>query len=263
MRGPIPDMARNASVTQFHTICEPEGESQSSSSNSPQRQDYEESDFYAENNDSQSSLGVVTTSQGISTSEQDCSPANRLPAEVLICTFSKLSHHNDLLNCMQVCKRWARNCVDLLWHRPACTSWNKHRDICRTLSLSQPYFAYRDFVKRLNLAALADHINDGSIFPLAVCNHVERLTLSNCDGLSDNGLMSLLHGSSKLLALDISGDSQITERSIEVLANNCRRLQGLNITGCVKISSASMMLVADKCRSLKRVRTQKIRGFRS
>lgn len=253
MRGPIPDM-NHITPTHFRGNPEAEKESYSSSSNSPQRQDYEESDFYAENNDSQSSLGATITFKDLSESEQSPSLANKLPAEVLISMFSKLSDPKDLLNCMRVSKKWARNSVDLLWHRPACTTWNKHGSICKTLSLSKPYFAYRDFIKRLNLTGLADEVNDGSVLPLSVCNRVERLTLTNCEGLSDNGLISLLTGSHHLLALDISGDSQITERSMEVLANNCQRLQGLNITGCNRISSASMMLVADKCRNIKRLK---------
>ncbi|KAI6246566.1 SCF E3 ubiquitin ligase complex F-box protein grrA [Erysiphe necator] len=253
MRGPIPDMDHSSS-THYRVGPELERESQSLSSNSPLHQDYEESDFYAEYNDSRSSLGATMTVNFKNDTEKQCSSANKLPAEVLISMFSKLSDPQDLLNCMRVSKKWARNCVDLLWHRPACTTWNKHSYICRTLSLSQPFFAYRDFIRRLNLAGIADGVNDGSVLPLAVCNRVERLTLTNCEGLSDNGLMSLLNGSSNLLALDISGDSQITERSMEVLANNCSRLQGLNITGCNRISSASMMLVAEKCRNIKRLK---------
>jgi F-box and leucine-rich repeat protein GRR1 len=232
---------------------DPDGDSQSSSSNSPARADFEESDFYGGNNDSQSSIGVPTFQDMAVSEELKIAPANRLPAEVLIGIFSKLSSPQDLLNCMCVSKRWARNSVDLLWHRPACTSWPKHGSICTTLSLPDPYFAYRDFIKRLNLASLADRVNDGSVVPLAVCTRVERLTLTNCDGLTDGGLTALLTGSSHLLALDISGDSQITEDSMVVLAENCRRLQGLNISNCIRISNESMIKVAENCKYIKRV----------
>jgi F-box and leucine-rich repeat protein GRR1 len=100
---------------------------------------------------------------------------------------------------------------------------------------------------------LADRVNDGSVAPLSVCTRVERLTLTNCDGLTDNGLMGLITGSSHLLALDISGDRQITELSMFALAENCRRLQGLNISGCKKISNDSMIQVAKNCKYIKRV----------
>lgn len=242
----------NPTATYRAATDEEEG-SQSSSSNSPTVVDYEESDFFTGNNDSQSSIGVPTF-QDMAVTEESCTPPiNRLPAEVLINVFSKLNSPVDLLNCMCVSKRWARNSVDLLWHRPACTTWPKHGAICRTLSLQDPYFAYRDFIKRLNLATLADRVNDGSVLPLSVCTRVERLTLTNCEGLTDHGLIGLVTDNSHLLALDISGDLQITEGAIYVLAEHCRRLQGLNISGCIRISNEAMIKVAENCRYIKRV----------
>jgi F-box and leucine-rich repeat protein GRR1 len=239
----------------YRPVNEEEEEgSQSSSSNSPTVVDYEESDFFAGNNDSQSSIGMPTL-QDMVVSEEIClPPINRLPAEVLIHIFSKLSSPTDLLRCMLVCKRWARNSVDQLWHRPACTTWPKHGAICRTLSLPNPYFAYRDFIRRLNLASLSDRVNDGSVLPLAVCTRVERLTLTNCEGLTDHGLTELIKDNSHLLALDISGDTQITERSVNLLAEHCRRLQGLNVSGCSRISNEAMTNIAENCKYIKRVR---------
>ena len=251
MRGPVPTMAPIS--TSYRAIVEQEGDSQSSSSNSPARQDYDESDFYAGNNDSQSSIGVPTF-RDMAVSGEVCEPpANRLPAEVLIGIFSKLSTPAELFNAMLVSKRWARNCVDLLWHRPTCTTWPKLANISTTLSNTDPTFTYRDFVKRLNLAALAEGINDGSVVQLSVCSRVERLTLTSCQGLTDTGLIGLLTDSINLLALDISGDTQITSESMMVLADNCKRLQGLNISGCLKITTESMIAVAKSCRHIKRV----------
>ncbi|KAL5354836.1 SCF ubiquitin ligase complex subunit [Pseudogymnoascus australis] len=234
---------------------EQEEDSHSSSSNSPTRADYEEFDFYMNVNDSESSIGIPTSDAAAAQDEYQCQPPiQRLPAEILINTFSKLGTATDLLNCMLTCKAWARNAVDLLWLRPACSTWPKHSVICRTLNLPNPYFAYRDFVKRLNLATLADSVNDGSVTPLQVCTQVERLTLTNCHGLTDQGLISLITDNRRLLALDISGDSNITEASINLLAQNCRLLQGLNISGCTKISNESLINVAERCKKIKRLK---------
>ena len=253
MRGPPMSMSPIDPRAPYRPLPDQDEDSHSSSSNSPARADYEESDFFAGNNDSQSSIGVPTF-QDMAVSEEICqSPITTLPAEVLIGIFSKLNHPGDLFNCMLVSKRWARNCVDLLWHRPACTTWPKHGAICRTLSLQDPYFAYRDFVKRLNLAALADRVNDGSVLPLSICTRVERLTLTNCEGLTDSGLIGLISDNIHLLALDISGVKEITEGSIYAVAENCHRLQGLNISGCTKISDESMIKVAENCKYIKRV----------
>ncbi|KAF3760354.1 hypothetical protein M406DRAFT_297121 [Cryphonectria parasitica EP155] len=215
----------------------------------------EESDFYLNGNDSESSLGVPNLQDMQVTDEYEClPPVQRLPNEILICIFSKLSASSDLLNIMLTCKRWSRNAVDLLWHRPACTTWKKYEMVCNTLGREQPYYGYADFVKRLNLAQLSDQVNDGSVTPLAVCNRVERLTLTGCKGLADTGLIALATNSSHLMALDISGDQQITEESIKVIAEHCRRLQGLNISSCVRIASESLVLLAESCKLLKRLK---------
>ncbi|KAI5865275.1 RNI-like protein [Durotheca rogersii] len=227
----------------------------SSSTNSPVPADNEESDFFQVANDSQSSLGVVPNLQDMQVADPECLPTvSALPSEILISIFSRISGPNELLNCMLTCKRWARNVVEILWHRPTCTSWERHSSICTTLSLERPYFTYTDFVKRLNLAALAEEVSDGSVLPLSVCTRVERLTLTNCQGLTDNGLIPLVKSNQHLLALDISGDINITEMSIIAIAENCHRLQGLNVSNCKQISNESMVQLAESCRYIKRLK---------
>lgn len=228
-------------------------DSRSSSSSSPVPADNEESDFFLGANDSQSSLGVPNLQDMQVTDDECVPPVNRLPNEILIAIFVRLASQSDLLHVMLTCKRWARNAVDILWHRPACTSWPKHKSICQTLGFETPYFSYRDFIKRLNLASLADKVNDGSVMPLAVCTRVERLTLTGCKGLTDTGLIALVQNNSYLLALDISADTQITENSIYAIAEHCKRLQGLNVSTCTKISNESMIKLAQSCKYIKRV----------
>ncbi|KAF5018819.1 hypothetical protein F66182_9182 [Fusarium sp. NRRL 66182] len=232
---------------------EQEDSRSSSSSTSPAPADNEESDFFLGANDSQSSIGVPNF-QDMQVEDSCQPPVNRLPNEILISVFAKLSSTSDLFHCMLVCKRWARNTVDQLWHRPACTNWKNHSSICQTLQLEHPSFRYRDFIKRLNLAALADKVNDGSVMPLSVCTRVERLTLTNCRNLTDSGLIALVENSNSLLALDISNDKNITEQSINAIAEHCNRLQGLNISGCESISNESMISLAQSCRYIKRLK---------
>ena len=246
---PINAMASRSTTT---LSDEPEDSRSSSSTASPVPADNEESDFFLGANDSESSLGVPNF-QDMQVDDTCWPPINRLPNEILISIFAKLGGPSDLYHSMLVCKRWARNAVDLLWHRPACTNWRNHSSICQTLGLESPFFSYRDFIKRLNLAALADKVNDGSVLPLAACTRVERLTLTNCRGLTDSGLIALVENSPSLLALDISSDKNITESSINAISENCKRLQGLNISGCDNISNESMVNLAENCRYIKRV----------
>ncbi|KAK0720259.1 hypothetical protein B0H67DRAFT_483629 [Lasiosphaeris hirsuta] len=252
---------RGGPVVQEEVEVDPENGAQAqedsrstSSTSSPVPADNEESDFFLGANDSQSSLGVPNL-QDMQVIDDEClPPINRLPNEILIAIFVKLNSASDILHVMLTCKRWARNAVDILWHRPACTSWSKHASICQTLGFESPYFSYRDFIKRLNLASLADKVNDGSVMPLASCTRVERLTLTGCRGLTDSGLIALIENNTHLLALDISLDVQITEASINAIADNCRRLQGLNVSNCTRISNESMIKLAQSCKYLKRLK---------
>ncbi|KAL2146635.1 hypothetical protein VTI28DRAFT_3134 [Corynascus sepedonium] len=240
------------------------GSRTSSSSSSPAPPDHEESDFFLAGNDSQSSLGVPNF-QDMQVIDDEClPPVHRLPNEILIAVFAKLSSSSDLLHVMLTCKRWARNAVDILWHRPSCSTWEKYQIICQTLSLEHPYFSYRDFVRRLNLAALANKVNDGSVQPLAECTRVERLTLTGCSNLTDSGLIALVKNNSHLYSLDVSSPSttapgpvmrdHITEASIDAITENCPRLQGLNISGCQRVSNVSLVRLAQRCRYLKRLK---------
>ncbi|KAI0376355.1 RNI-like protein [Hypomontagnella monticulosa] len=239
----------------------------SSSTNSPVPADNEESDFFHVANDSQSSLGVVPNLQDMQVNDSECLPTvAALPSEILISIFSRINSPSELLNCMLTCKRWARNVVEILWHRPTCTSWSKYEAICATLREEKPnYFTYADFVRRLNLAALHAKLNNGSVLQLAVCTRVERLTLTNCAGLTDVGLVPLVRSNKHLLALDVSGLVNISGDSILAVSQNCERLQGLNVSNCKEIdtdrelaeknrTTPAMVELAEKCRHIKRLK---------
>lgn len=265
--GPSPDSAAPDTVMESTY----QDSRSSSSASSPAPADNEESDFYLAGNDSESSLSIpniqtmhVTEGAAAAAAAQDdaffdLAPIHRLPNEILISIFAKLEKPGEVLQCMLTCKRWARNAVEMLWHRPLCSSWNNFQIICRAIHADSkgapPFFAYHEFIKRLNLAALAADLNDGSVMPLSVCNRVERLTLTNCRSLHDGGIMGLVENNSSLLALDISGASQITEKTILAIAENCKRLQGLNISQCHMVSNESMIELAQSCRYIKRVST--------
>ncbi|KAI0145103.1 RNI-like protein [Xylariaceae sp. FL1272] len=247
----------NNNATAATEIADDRDSRSSSSTNSPIPIENEESDFYAAANDSQSSIGVGIEPglQDMQVNDQQCLPiVHTLPSEILISIFARINEPHHLRNCMLTCKRWARNVVEILWHRPLCSSWDRHAAICRTLASDRPFFTYADFVKRLNLASLAAEVNDGSVIPLSVLTRVERLTLTNCADMTDLGLQPLVQNSPHLLALDISGDRNITEVSINTIADHCRKLQGLNVSGCKQISNDSLVRLGENCRYIKRLK---------
>ncbi|OQO03315.1 hypothetical protein B0A48_11571 [Cryoendolithus antarcticus] len=238
--------------------------SNSSSSTSPERTPDDDGDsFMLQANDSQSSLGIEVSAESISEDdshrreyEERCrvSPVHRLPAELLISVFSRLSSTKDLLTCMLVSQDWARNSVGLLWHRPAMGKWEGIHNVVQSLRKSDKAFAYPDLVKRLNMSTLASQVSDGTLIGMTDCKRVERLTLTNCTKLTDISLVPLIEGNRSLLALDITGLDQVTDKTMVVVADNCLRLQGLNVTNCKKLTDPSIMAIAQNCRHLKRLK---------
>ncbi|KIV78853.1 hypothetical protein PV11_06462 [Exophiala sideris] len=232
-----------------------------SSDSSPGPGDDEDTDYFmAHANDSQSSIGAITA---IRDCDDDIdleqvhrlSPISKLPPEILIAIFAKLTSTADLRSCMLVSYHWALYAVGILWHRPLCNKWSNLLNVVAALGRGEKsYFPYHEMVKRLNLSAIADKINDGTVQPFMNCKGVERLTLTNCSKLTDFGVAGLVDGSRKLQALDVTDLDALTDRTLHVVADNCAKLQGLNITNCVNITDDSLVEIAAHCRQLKRLK---------
>ena len=254
-----PNMSRSRRMQRMSS----DSNSSSSSSTSPERGLDEDNDsFMLQSNDSQSSLGLdISPDNSHDASarreyEERCraSPVHRLPAELLISIFSRLSAPSDLQTCMLVSKEWARNAVGLLWHRPAMNKWVCIHSVVQSIRRSNKFFAYQDLVKRLNMSTLANQVSDGTLVGMAECKRIERLTLTNCTKLTDMSIQPLVDGNRSLLALDVTGLDQLTDRTMITVADNCLRLQGLNVTGCKKLTDASISAIAKTCRHLKRLK---------
>jgi F-box and leucine-rich repeat protein GRR1 len=227
------------------------------SASSPERTLDDDTDFFmAQANDSQSSIGVTNLremSMSIDLEQQHrLSPISRLPPELLISIFAKLSSTADLRSCMLVSYNWATHCVGVLWHRPQCNDWKNVVNITSSLS-KNPFFPYHEMVRRLNLATLHEKVNDGSIQPFMQCKRIERLTLTNCSKLTDSGVSGLVEGNKHLQALDVTDIRSLTDHTLLTVAGHCPRLQGLNLTNCSRITDESLVAVAENCRQIKRV----------
>ncbi|EEP77197.1 conserved hypothetical protein [Uncinocarpus reesii 1704] len=230
--------------------------SESSSSTSPERPVDDDTDFFIQANDSQSSVGVGTLRDFQVDAEQGATlpPIYRLPPELLIAIFAKLNSPTDMLNCMKVSQRWAAHCVAILWHRPSCNTWENLKRVAGAISTPESYFPYYELVKRLNLSSLSSKVNDGTIISFAQCKRIERLTLTNCSALTDAGVSDLVNGNGHLQALDVTELRNLTDHTLHIVARSCPRLQGLNITGCTKITDDSLVALAENCRQIKRLK---------
>lgn len=232
------------------------------STSSPERALDDDTDFFMiQANDSQSSIGVTNLremSMSIDLEQQRRqSPISRLPPELLISVFAKLSSTADLRSCMLVSYNWAIHCVGVLWYRPQCNVWKNLINVTTSLS-KDPFFPYHEMVRRLNVAALHDKVNDGTIQPFMQCKRIERLTLTNCSKLTDSGVSGLVEGNRHLQALDVTDIRALTDHTMLTVGTHCPRLQGLNVTNCSRITDESLVAVAENCRQIKRVRRSKV-----
>jgi len=158
-----------------------------------------------------------------------------------------------MLHCMLVSRKWAANCVGILWHRPSCNRTENLRSVVTSVGNSESFFPYSELIRRLNLASLAPKITDGELSTFTQCKRIERLTLTNCSKLTDKGVSDLVEGNRHLQALDVSELHSLTDNFLYTVARNCPRLQGLNITGCSQITDESLVVISQACRHLKRV----------
>ena len=243
---------------------EPHSESESSSST--ERPNDDDTDFFMmQANDSQSSLGIGGYRESGMMTDSDIekryqkSPVSKLPPELLISVFARLPTTSDLRNCMLVSRHWAAYAVGILWHRPSCNSITHLKTVAQSLASKDTSFAYSELVRRLNLSALKDKVNDGTVQPFATCKRVERLTLTSCSNLTDSGVAGLIQDNRHLQALDVTDLHSLTDHTFKIVADNCPRLQGLNLTNCHKISDESLIPISENCRQLKRVRTLSLR----
>jgi F-box and leucine-rich repeat protein GRR1 len=235
-------------------------ESDSSDTSANPLEDDDTDYFVVHPNDSQSSLGAITV-------VRDCdpdvdveethrlTPISKLPPEILISILAKLTTTADLKSSMLVSYYWAIYAAPILWHRPLCNKWTNLLNVVATLGKAErAYFQYHDMVKRLNLSAISDKINDGTVQPFMGCKGIERLTLTNCSKLTDFGVAGLVDSCRKLQALDVTDLDSLTDRTLQVVADNCSKLQGLNITNCSNVTDDSLVQIAEHCRQLKRLK---------
>ena len=80
-------------------------------------------------------------------------------------------------------------------------------------------------------------------------NQLTEVSLSAARGLSDTSCSSWLQNCHKLVYLDLSFCSNITDRSFEGLHDP--HLKTLNLKGCEKLTNQALVAIASGCKNLK------------
>jgi F-box and leucine-rich repeat protein GRR1 len=181
-------------------------------------------------------------------------PIARLPTEILIHVLRYLHAARDLYRCMLVCRTWCECSVELLWHKPSFPNLSTLIKMMRVFSSDDQSFTYARFVRRLNFLFLGPDLSDVLFARVSQCVRLERLTLVNCRGLTDDAMTRVFHWFPSLVAIDLTGVVDVSDRAIVALATSSKRLQGINLAGCRKVSDRGILALARGCPLLRRVK---------
>jgi F-box and leucine-rich repeat protein GRR1 len=188
------------------------------------------------------------------TDSNSTSSASNLPPEVLIHILRHLHSPKDLYNCLLVSRKWCECSVELLWHKPAFNNLTTLVKMMRVLSRGDQTFTYARFIRRLNFLFLGPDLSDSLFSRLAQCDRLERLTLVNCNLISDDALTRVLPFCPNLVAIDLTGVIDTSDKAIIGLASAAKRLQGINLGGCKRVTDKGILALANNCPLLRRVK---------
>ncbi|KAH7887601.1 hypothetical protein F5I97DRAFT_1861545 [Phlebopus sp. FC_14] len=182
------------------------------------------------------------------------SPMSQLPPEILIQILKHLHAPRDLYHSLLVSRSWCECSVELLWHRPTFTRLSTLVKMMQVLSRTDQTFTYARFIRRLNFLFLGADLTDALFSRLAQCDRLERLTLVNCSGISDDALSRVLPCLTDLVAIDLTGVIDTSDKVVTGLASAARRLQGINLSGCKHVTDVGVYALAANCPLLRRVK---------
>ncbi|KAG6821563.1 hypothetical protein H0H93_000072 [Arthromyces matolae] len=182
------------------------------------------------------------------------SPMAQLPAEILIHILRHLHSTRDILSAVRVSRKWCECSVELLWHKPVFPRYETLKKMSRRLVAPNQTFTYARFIRRLNLSTLNNHVKDDVLTTFSSCDRLERLTLINCENITDHTLSRVLPSFPNLVAVDLTGVTNTTNDAIVGLACAAKRLQGINLAGCSKVSDEGILALAENCPMLRRVK---------
>jgi F-box and leucine-rich repeat protein GRR1 len=179
---------------------------------------------------------------------------DQLPPELLNIVFAYLHSKREKWAFILVCKSFFNSCVDDVWFRPQFTSHEKLASFVAVLSTTNLSIGYASLVRRLNLTSVYEHVNDEALRKLSVLTHLERLTISNCMQLTDDGVIPIIKNNPNLQSIDLSNNDLLTDRTIQTLAAHCPKLGGVYASNCKLLTDHCISQLAHGCALLKRVK---------
>uniref|UniRef100_A0A453JZZ1 F-box/LRR-repeat protein 15-like leucin rich repeat domain-containing protein n=1 Tax=Aegilops tauschii subsp. strangulata TaxID=200361 RepID=A0A453JZZ1_AEGTS len=85
------------------------------------------------------------------------------------------------------------------------------------------------------------------------CTNLVEIGLSKCNGVTDEGISSLVACCSYLRTIDLTCCNLVTNNSLDSIADNCKLLECLRLESCSSINEKGLERIASCCPNLKEI----------
>ena len=183
-----------------------------------------------------------------------------MPHEIRIHILQYL-RPKQVVRCSLISKAWHEMCFDgQLWTN---INTEEYYRLIPSASLVKILSAAGPFIKDLNLRGCVQMrerwINDGEKLS-DICRNVENFSLEGCR-IDRNTVHYFLLRNSRLVHINISGLSAITNSTMKIIAQGCQHLEHLNVSWCQHVDTSGLHKVVQSCPKLSDLRACEIRGF--
>lgn len=186
---------------------------------------------------------------------------NHMPHELQVHIFSFLEP-KQLVQASRVSKSFYRMCFDgQLWTSLDASKF--YQDIPAE-SLARIITSAGPFIKDLNLRGCVqvEHYKRAEVIVKA-CKNLMNATLEGCRNFQKSTLHSLLQSNERLVYLNLTGLTAVSNKSCRIVAESCPQLETFNVSWCSKVDSRGILSVIQGCNRLTDLRAGEIRGFDS
>lgn len=186
---------------------------------------------------------------------------DELPYELRISVLSFLQP-KELVQASRVSRGFYAACLDgQLWTSLDASQF--YRDIPAE-SLARIIVAAGPFVKDLNLRGCVqiEHYKRADAIVRA-CHNLVDATLEGCRNFQKSTLHRLFEGNERLVRLNLTGLTAVSNRSCRVIAESCPQLRTLNISWCSKVDERGLESLIRGCPRLEDLRVGEVRGLGS
>ncbi|KAF7551574.1 hypothetical protein G7Z17_g4920 [Cylindrodendrum hubeiense] len=182
-----------------------------------------------------------------------------IPHEIQIHIFTFL-RPKELVQASRVSKAFYKSCFDgQLWTSLDASEFYKE---IPAESLSRIIVAAGPFIKDLNLRGCVqvEHYKRTEAIVKA-CRNLMNATLEGCQNFHKNTLHTLLRSNEKLVSLNLTGLTAVSNTSCSIIAESCPQLEVFNISWCGGVDARGVKSVIVGCPRLNDLRVGEVGGF--